>query len=140
MSETKYYSRLFDRVDSNEFCRLFETRCKCGAEHLYSVKEETDGLKIIAFFICPECGRKFKKVAVDFGTTPTAYNMSQFLVCCFKGKKGVYHGVYRSSNNIAVIMQDRIIDYPAEKLKLIGRHDGMEELHNTKKPKKGGKR
>ena len=58
MSETKYYSKLFERVDDNEFCRLFETSCKCGTEHLYSVKEEQDGLKTYVFFICPECGRK----------------------------------------------------------------------------------
>lgn len=140
MSETKYYSKLFERVDGNEFCRLFETNCKCGAEKLLSVKEEPDGLKIMAFFICPECGRKFKKVAADFGTTPTVYNMDQFLVCCFRGKKGVYHGVYRSLESIAVIMKDKIVDYPVEKLKLIGRQEGMKELHSPKKPKKGGKR
>lgn len=140
MSETKYYSRLFERVDDNEFCRLFETNCKCGAEHLYSVKEEQDGFKTYGFFICPECGRKFKKLAADFGTTPTVYLMDQHLVCCFRGKKGIYHGVYKSEDTIDVIMEGKIVEYPSGKLKIVPRPEGMKELHSPKKAKKGGKR
>ena len=139
MSETKYYSMLFERVDDNDFCRLFKTDCKCGAKDLYSVRESIDGLKTIAFFICPECGRKFKKLAADFGATPSSYNLRQFLVCCFRGKKGIYHGIYKDRGTIAVIMKDRVVDYPEDKLTLIPRQDGMKELHQPKK-RKGGKR
>ena len=140
MEDTKYYNSLFNRVDTNDFCRLFRTDCRCGAKDLYSVKESPDGLKVIAFFICPECGRKFKKLAADFGATPTVYNMDQFLVCCFRGKKGVYHGVYKEEGTITVIMKDRIVDYPENKLTLIPRQEGMKELHQPKKERKGGKR
>lgn len=135
-----YYKELFERVDTNDFCRLFRADCKCGAKDLYSVKESTSGLKTHGYFICPECGRKFKKLAADFGSNPSLYVLEQYLVCCFRGKKGIYHGIYKEKGTIAVIMKDKVVDYPENKLTLISRQEGMRELHQPKKAKKGGKR